>query len=77
MCVLFLGFKRKDNGKLDAQAQGFGVGSDWPELNDLCRRTGTELKCTAQGLETVNVSDVVVKDPSNTAPDKKSHLLQP
>ncbi len=32
----FLGFKRKTNGKLDGRAQGFGVSSDWPDLNDLC-----------------------------------------
>ena len=32
----FLGFKKKQNGKLDTNAAGFGVNSDWPDLNDLC-----------------------------------------
>lgn len=40
----FLGFRRKDSGKLDSQAKGFGVWSDWPDLNDLCNRTGVELE---------------------------------
>ena len=26
------------SGKLDTQAAGFGVWSDWPDLNDLCNR---------------------------------------
>ena len=34
----FLGFGRKSSGKLDTQAAGFGVRSDWPDLNDLCNR---------------------------------------
>ncbi len=45
----FLGFKRKTNGKLDGQAQGFGV-------SDLCWRTGTELKWTSH-YQPVEVSD--------------------
>ncbi|KAK6294301.1 hypothetical protein J4Q44_G00351310 [Coregonus suidteri] len=39
----FLGFRRKANGKLDTRAAGFGVWSDWPDLNDLCNWTGVEL----------------------------------
>ncbi len=59
----FLGFNRKTNGNLDGRAQGFGVSSDWPDLNDLCWRTGTELKWTSH-YQPVEVSDVVKEDPS-------------
>ncbi|KAG5282738.1 hypothetical protein AALO_G00059380, partial [Alosa alosa] len=77
----FLGFKRKPNGKLDGQAQGFGVSSDWPDLNDLCQRTGTELKWTSH-LQPVEVSDAVVEDPSVVVEARLLHnsivhLLQP
>ncbi|XP_033999995.1 uncharacterized protein LOC117493511 [Trematomus bernacchii] len=44
----FLGFRRKDSGKLDSQAKGFGVWSDWPD------NTQTE----------VPVSDELITDPS-------------
>ena len=40
----FLGFKRKNSGKLDTHSAGFGVWSDWPDLNDLCIRTGVSLE---------------------------------
>ncbi len=56
----FLGFKRKTNGKLDGRAQGFGVSSDWPDLNDLCWRTGTELKWTSHS-QPVEVPDAVIE----------------
>ncbi|XP_055721691.1 estrogen receptor beta-2-like [Salvelinus fontinalis] len=42
----FLHFWRKANGQLDTRAVGFGVWSDWPDLNDLCNRTGVELRWT-------------------------------
>ena len=32
----FLGYRRKPSGKLDSRSPGFGVWSDWPDLNDLC-----------------------------------------
>ncbi len=77
----FLGFKRKTNGKLDGRAQGFGVSSDWPDLNDLCWRTGTELKWTSH-YQPVEVSDAVVEDPSVIVEARLHHnnivhLLQP
>ena len=40
----FLGFRRKPSGKLDTHSAGFGVWSDWPDLNDLCVRTGVSLE---------------------------------
>ncbi|KAF3837885.1 hypothetical protein F7725_009653 [Dissostichus mawsoni] len=61
----FLGFRRKDSGKLDSQAKGFGVWSDWPDLNDLCNRTGVQLKWTRLNTQTeVPVSDELITDPS-------------
>ena len=61
----FLGFRRKDSGKLDTQARGFGVWSDWPDLNDLCNRTGVQLKWTKPNTPTeVPVTDELVTDPS-------------
>ena len=32
----FLGYRKKPSGKLDSRAAGFGVWSDWLDLNDLC-----------------------------------------
>ncbi len=77
----FLGFKRKTNGKLDGRAQGFGVSSDWPDLNDLCWRTGTELKWTSHS-QPVEVPDAVIEDPSVIVEARLhhnniDHLLQP
>ncbi len=40
----FLGFKRKPSGILDTRFADFGVWSDWPDLNDLCVRTGVSLE---------------------------------
>ena len=40
----FLGFRKKANGKLETNAPGFGVRSDWPDLNDLCHWTGVNLQ---------------------------------
>lgn len=42
----FLGFKLKPSGKLDTNAAGFGVNSDWPDLNDLSHWSGDELTQT-------------------------------
>ena len=75
----FLGFNRKPHGKLDGQAQGFCLSSDWPDLNNLCRRTGTELKWTSH----LNPErSLIVEDPSGVVEARlhhKSiiHLLQP
>ncbi|KAF3851819.1 hypothetical protein F7725_005174 [Dissostichus mawsoni] len=56
----FLGFRRKDSGKLDSQAKGFGS-----DLNDLCNRTGVQLKWTRLNTQTeVPVSDELITDPS-------------
>ncbi len=51
----FLGFKRKPSGKLDTLSAGFGVWSDWPDLNDLCVRTGVSLECVRSDSERVRV----------------------
>ena len=40
----FLGFRRKPSGKLNTHSAGFGVWSDWPDLNDLCVRAGVSLE---------------------------------
>ncbi len=45
----FLGFRRKSNGKLDVRAVGFGVRSDWPDLNDLCNWCGVNLHWSQPG----------------------------
>ncbi len=72
---------KKTNGKLDGRAQGFGVSSDWPDLNDLCWRTGTELKWTSHS-QPVEVPDAVIEDPSVIMEARLHHnnivhLLQP
>ena len=59
----FLGFRRKESGKLDPQDKGFGAWSDWPDLNDLCNRSGVQLKWTKHSTQTVPVSDELVTDP--------------
>ena len=60
----FLGFRRKHSGKLDSQAKGFGVWSDWPDLNDLCNRSGVQLKWTSLNTQTeVPVADDLITDP--------------
>ena len=57
------------------------MSSDWPDLNDLCQRTGTELKWTSN-LRPVEVSDAVVDDSSVVVEARLHHknivhLLQP
>ena len=61
----FLGFRKKGNGKLDTQAAGYGVRSDWPDLNDLCNRAAVRLKWEKVNSHTApDASDAVVTDPS-------------
>lgn len=61
----FLGFRRKDSGKLDSQAKGFGVWSDWPDLNDLCNRTGVELEWSQNnGQVDMPITDELITDSS-------------
>ena len=78
----FLGFKRKSSGKLDTQAAGFGVQSDWPDLNDLCNRMTVKLEWTHHNSHTApQASNAVVTDPSVTAEatvyhSKAQHTLQ-
>ncbi|ROL43499.1 hypothetical protein DPX16_17320 [Anabarilius grahami] len=59
----FLGFKRKSSGKLDTHSAGFGVWSDWPDLNDLCVRTGVSLEWAKSDSRTVRVSEDIITDP--------------
>ena len=59
----FLGFKRKASGKLDTHSAGFGVWSDWPDLNDLCIRTGVSLEWVRSDSEMVAVSEDCISDP--------------
>ena len=59
----FLGFRRKESGILDSQDKGFGAWSDWPDLNDLCNRSGVQLKWTKHNTHNVPVSDELVTDP--------------
>ncbi len=59
----FLGFKRKPSRKLDTHSAGFGVWSDWPDLNDLCVRTGVLLKWVRSDSESVRVSEDIITDP--------------
>ncbi len=59
----FLGFKRKPSGKLDTHSAGFGVWSDWPDLNDLCVRTRVSLEWVRSDSESVRVSEDIISDP--------------
>ncbi len=59
----FLGFKRKPSGKLDTHSADFGVWSDWPDLNDLCVRTGVSLEWVRSDSESVRVSEDIITDP--------------
>lgn len=62
----FLGFRKKPSGKLDTRAPGFGVRSDWPDLNNLCNRAQIHLSWSnASAVDrVVEVSDAVVTDSS-------------
>ena len=41
---------------------GFGVRSDWPDLNDLCARNGVYLDWVKYDSDTVAVSEDVITD---------------
>ena len=58
----FLGFKRKPNNKMDSHSAGFGVSSDWPDLNDLCVRAGVSLDWVKSDSDTVTVSEDIISD---------------
>ncbi|KAJ8351372.1 hypothetical protein SKAU_G00228480 [Synaphobranchus kaupii] len=79
----FLGFKRKVSGKLDTRAAGFGVWSDWPDLNDLCNRAQVELKWTKTDSQIdPMISDALVTDPcvaveASTSRRGTTQTLQP
>ncbi len=61
----FLGFSRKDSGKLDSQDKGFGVWSDWPDPSDLCNCTGFELEWSKNNTQAdMPISDGLITDPS-------------
>ena len=78
----FLGFRRKNNGKLDTHAAGFGVRSDWPDLNALCNRLAVKIQWSQSNTHTApKVSDAVVTDPSVTVEatvchNETQHTLQ-
>ncbi|CAL8238213.1 unnamed protein product, partial [Merluccius merluccius] len=59
----FLGFKRKENGKLDINATGFGVRSDWMDLNDLCHRLGLQLEWATSDGTPVALNNRIITDP--------------
>ncbi len=48
--------------KLDIHSAGLGVWSDWPDLNDLCVRTGVSLECVRSDSECVRVSEDIITD---------------
>ncbi|KAK0132961.1 Peptidyl-prolyl cis-trans isomerase FKBP7 [Merluccius polli] len=58
----FLGFKLKQNGKLDIKAAGFGVRSDWLDLNDLCHRIGLQLSWQGPDGATSPLTDNIITD---------------
>lgn len=60
----FLGFRKKPSGKLDTRATGFGVRSDWPDLNDLCSNNNIQLNWAHTGGEQVNISQGQIMDPN-------------
>ena len=49
---------------MDSRATGFGVWSDWPDLNDLCVRTGVSLNWVSSDSDTVAVSEDIITDNS-------------
>ncbi len=59
----FLGFKLKQNGKLDIKTAGFGVRSDWLDLNDLCQRTGLQLSWQGPDGAVVVLNENIITDP--------------
>ena len=76
----FLGFRLKDNGKLDIRATGFGVRSDWMDLNDLCHRCGLHLKWvgpdgTPAALNTVVMDPLITVCATYNREDGQQHQL--
>ena len=59
----FLGFRKKPNGKLDSRSPGFGVWSDWPDLNDLCGWSDVALDWMGLDSDAVNAEEII-SDPS-------------
>ena len=58
-----LGFKLKQNGKLDSRAAWFRVRSDWLDLKDLCHRTGLQLSWLGPDGPVVALKDNIITDP--------------
>ena len=56
----FLGFKITNNGKLDIRTAGFVVRSEWMDLNDLCHRSGINLKWAGPDGTPVALNSVVM-----------------
>ncbi|KAL1268590.1 hypothetical protein QQF64_033953 [Cirrhinus molitorella] len=60
----FLRFRPlKSNGKLDIRTAGFGVRSDWLDLNDLCQRTGLQLSWQRADGAAVAQDERIITDP--------------
>ncbi len=59
----FLGFKLKVNGKLDIKTAGFGVRSDWLDLNDLCQCTGLQLSWQGPDGAVAVLNENIITDP--------------
>ena len=47
---------------MDSHSAGFGVSSDWPDLNDLCVRAGVSLDWLKSDSDTVIVSKDIISD---------------
>ena len=60
----FLGFKRKHSGKLDSRSPGFGVWSDWLDLNDLCCWADVTLEWVGSNSEVLAVLEDFISDPN-------------
>ena len=76
----FLGFRRKPSGKLNTHSAGFGVWSDWLDLNDLCVRAGGSLEWERSDTGTIRVSEDLITDPhtlvkATATYDGRSHRL--
>lgn len=71
LCILddasFLGFRRKPSGKLDTNTPGFGVRSDWLDLNDLCNRANIQLRWRNTAGQSVEANENICTDPTITA----------
>jgi hypothetical protein len=46
----------------DTRAKGFGVSSDWPDLNDLCNDNNIQLNWIHTTGEQVSVSEELIMD---------------